>query len=110
MDLLLNFICSAEAAKIDISSVVVFVGDIKYVSLVENMGAKAVYHPALGEPTARIFVQCCAVMCGSLMHIALLYALSTCLHSVLLCVHFSCAEKHKVILLLIHAMFNFSVL
>lgn len=51
MDLLLNFICSAEASKIDISTVVVFVGDIKYVSLIENMGAKAVYHPALGKPT-----------------------------------------------------------
>lgn len=52
MDLLLNFMCSAESAKVDIASVVVFVGDIKYVALIENMGAKAVYHPALGSMPA----------------------------------------------------------
>ena len=53
MDLLLNFICSAEGAGVDIGSVVVFVGDIKYVGLVENMGAKAMYHPALGSMPAK---------------------------------------------------------
>lgn len=48
MDLLLNFLCSAEHIKIDISSVVVFVGDVGDISLIENMGAKAFFHPALG--------------------------------------------------------------
>jgi hypothetical protein len=52
MDLLLNFMCSAEMAQIDVASVVVFVGDAKYVALVENMGARAMYHPALGSMPA----------------------------------------------------------
>ena len=49
MDLLLNFLCSAEAARIDLSTVVVFVGDPQYISLVENMGVKGIYSPALGS-------------------------------------------------------------
>jgi len=32
--------------------VVVFVGDNKFVSLIENLGAKAVYHPDLGSMPA----------------------------------------------------------
>jgi hypothetical protein len=52
MDLLLNFMCSAEIANIDIASVVVFVGELRYVSLIESMGAKAMYHPALGSMPA----------------------------------------------------------
>ena len=52
MDLLLNFLCSAEMARIDIASIVVFVGDAKYVALIENMGARAMYHPALGSMPA----------------------------------------------------------
>jgi hypothetical protein len=52
MDLLLNFMCSAEQAEVDVSSVVVFVGDQKYVKLIENMGANAMYHPALGSMPA----------------------------------------------------------
>ncbi len=43
MDLLLNFVCSAEGAKIDMKSVIVFVGDMQYISVVENMGANAIY-------------------------------------------------------------------
>lgn len=49
MDLLLNYLCSAEAAQIDLSTVVVFVGDQRYISLVENMGVKGIYSPALGS-------------------------------------------------------------
>lgn len=49
MDLLLNFMCSAEAAHIDLSSIVVFVGEEEHSVLVQSMGAKAVYHPALGS-------------------------------------------------------------
>lgn len=49
MDLALNFICSAEAAEIDLSSVVMFVGTERDVVLVENMGAQAIYSPALGS-------------------------------------------------------------
>eukprot|EP01032_Pedospumella_encystans_P023021 gene23021-26075_t len=52
MDLLLNFICSAEGVGVDIGSVVVFVGDNKFVSVIENIGAKAVYHPDLGSMPA----------------------------------------------------------
>lgn len=49
MDFLLNYMCSAIAAKIDISNIVVFLGQEEYISLVESMGAKAFYHPALGS-------------------------------------------------------------
>jgi Nucleotide-diphospho-sugar transferase len=49
MDLALNFICSAEAAGIDLSTVAMFVGTEEDVELVENMGAKAIYSPALGS-------------------------------------------------------------
>lgn len=49
MDLLLNFMCSAESANIDISSIVVFIGEEHHAILIENMGAKAIYHPALGS-------------------------------------------------------------
>ena len=49
MDLALNFICSAEGAGIDLSTVVMFVGTEIDVVLVENMGAKAIYSPALGS-------------------------------------------------------------
>ena len=51
-DLLLNFLCSAEGAGIDIKSVVVFVGDAQYVPVVENMGANAIYSPSLGSMPA----------------------------------------------------------
>jgi len=41
MDLLLNFICSAQAAGVDLGSVVIFLGQPEYAPLVESMGAKA---------------------------------------------------------------------
>ena len=49
MDLLLNFLCSAEMAKIDFSNIVVFVGQEASVQLVTSMGVKAVYNPAMGS-------------------------------------------------------------
>lgn len=48
LDLLLNFVCSAEAAGIDLASVVVFVGDPQTVRQVQRMGISAVHAPALG--------------------------------------------------------------
>ncbi len=48
MDLLLNFICSAEAAHIDMKNVIVFVGDLEDVALVTSLGANAIYSPSLG--------------------------------------------------------------
>eukprot|EP01038_Epipyxis_sp_PR26KG_P009477 gene9477-12768_t len=52
MDLLLNFLCSAEAAKIDLKSIVVFVGTEDCVELVESMGVNGIYSPALGSMPA----------------------------------------------------------
>jgi hypothetical protein len=49
MDLLLNFLCSAEEINLDLKSVIVFVGDEKDVKLVEAMGANAMYSPSLGS-------------------------------------------------------------
>lgn len=43
MDLLLNFMCSAEGAQIDLKTVMVFVGAKQYVRVVENMGGNAIY-------------------------------------------------------------------
>mmetsp|Transcript_408 Transcript_408/g.657 ORF Transcript_408/g.657 Transcript_408/m.657 type:complete len:540 (-) Transcript_408:110-1729(-) len=52
MDLLLNFLCSAEEIHLDLQSVVVFVGDLQYVQLIESMGANAMYSPSLGSMPA----------------------------------------------------------
>lgn len=52
MDLLLNFLCSAEEIHLDLRSVVVFVGDLQYVKLIESMGANAMYSPSLGSMPA----------------------------------------------------------
>lgn len=49
VDFLLNFICSAKAAKIRIEDVVVFLGQPEYVELVHSMGVKAFYHASMGE-------------------------------------------------------------
>lgn len=49
MDLLLNFICSAEGVGIDLGTVMVFVGAPSYVPLLEDMGVNAMYHSSLGE-------------------------------------------------------------
>jgi hypothetical protein len=53
LDLLLNFMCSAEASHIDLSSVIVFVGDERHTVLIENMGAHAIYSPSLGSMPTR---------------------------------------------------------
>jgi Nucleotide-diphospho-sugar transferase len=53
MDLALNFICSAEGAGIDLATVAMFVGTEDDVELVENMGARAFYSPALGSMPTR---------------------------------------------------------
>jgi len=53
IDLVLNFICSAEASHIDRSSIVVFVGTEKVVPLIENMGAQAIFSPSLGSMPAK---------------------------------------------------------
>jgi hypothetical protein len=49
LDLLLNFLCSAEAAQIDLRSVIVFVGESRHVALVESMGAQAMHSTSLGS-------------------------------------------------------------
>ena len=38
MDLLLNFMCSAKAAKIDLSDTLVLVGQASDIRLIENLG------------------------------------------------------------------------
>lgn len=50
VDLLLNFICSCDksAANIDISNIVVFLGDSTYIPLIREMGVNAFYDEALG--------------------------------------------------------------
>jgi hypothetical protein len=48
MDLLLNFMCSLEGTKIDLKTILVFVGDLKYTTVVEQLGANAIYDPSLG--------------------------------------------------------------
>ena len=51
LDLVLNFICSCRegAANVDLSTVVVFLGQPEYAPLIESMGAKAIYHPFYGN-------------------------------------------------------------
>jgi hypothetical protein len=49
IDLLLNFLCSTEGAQVDRSSVVVFVGDERFVNLIESFGAHAIYSSSLGS-------------------------------------------------------------
>ena len=53
MDLLLNFVCSAEGAGIDLRDVMVFVGREESVTLVRAMGVQAMYSPALGSMPAQ---------------------------------------------------------
>ena len=53
VDLLLNFICSSEAAGVKAADIVVFVGTKEVVPLIENMGASAIYSPALGSMPQR---------------------------------------------------------
>lgn len=49
MELVLNFMCSARAANIDLSSFVVFVGQQDSIPLINSMGAKGFYHKSLGK-------------------------------------------------------------
>jgi hypothetical protein len=49
VDLLLNFLCSAEQAKIDLNTIMVFVGSQSDADLVEAMGVHAMYGEALGS-------------------------------------------------------------
>jgi hypothetical protein len=50
IDLVLNFICSCQkqAGNIDLSTLIVFLGQPEYIPLIESMGAKAIYHPFFG--------------------------------------------------------------
>ena len=49
MDLVLNFLCSAEDSGVDLRSIMVFVGSAKDMALVENMGAQGMFSTALGS-------------------------------------------------------------
>lgn len=53
MDLLLNFFCSAEQIDLDLSNIVVFVGDSKYQEVIEHMGGHAMFSPSLGSMPAK---------------------------------------------------------
>lgn len=43
LDLLLNFLCSSEAAKIDFKQMIVFVGDHQDVALLESLGVSELF-------------------------------------------------------------------
>ena len=51
IDLVLNFLCSCreKAANIDISSIVVFLGQPEYVTLINKMGARGIYNQYLSK-------------------------------------------------------------
>lgn len=53
MDLLLNFLCSASASKIDMRNVIVFLGQEQYLPLMKSMGIQAMIHPSLGSMPAQ---------------------------------------------------------
>ena len=44
MDLLLNFMCSARAANIDLSDTLVYVGQASDIKLIENLGCYLYIH------------------------------------------------------------------
>jgi hypothetical protein len=48
VDLVINFMCSARAANIDLKDVVVFVGDHESKAIMENLGLKSFMHPSAG--------------------------------------------------------------
>ena len=48
LDLMLNFLCSARRSQIDISNLVVFVGDQHCQSALDALGVATFHHPALG--------------------------------------------------------------
>lgn len=49
IDVLLNFICSCRASKIDLSNAIVFVAQKSYLKLVRSLGVKAFFHTYLGK-------------------------------------------------------------
>ena len=49
LDLLLNFLCSARAAKIDLSDTLVYVGQQSDIPLVQSLGLKAIHSNSLGD-------------------------------------------------------------
>eukprot|EP01041_Mallomonas_annulata_P007550 gene7550-15469_t len=49
LDIVLNTLCSARAANIDISNQVLFLGQPGYEELVQSMGVHAIYHPSIGD-------------------------------------------------------------
>jgi len=53
MDLLLNFICSARQSKIDLSGLIVFLGQPSYLPLLKAMGVNAMFHTSLGSMPAQ---------------------------------------------------------
>ena len=46
---MLNLLCSARAANVDLRNFVVFSGQQEYCNVIETMGVKAFYHPSLGD-------------------------------------------------------------
>lgn len=53
VDLLLNYLCSAEQSGIELGDIMVFVGSESDVQLVEGMGVHAMYAEALGAMPTR---------------------------------------------------------
>ncbi len=49
MDLLLNFLCSAKAAQLDMTEFVIFLGQQESVETIEAMGVHAFFHASLGD-------------------------------------------------------------
>jgi hypothetical protein len=51
MDLVLNWLCSANAINLDVSNVIIYVGTVESVAVIENAspGVHAIYSPILGS-------------------------------------------------------------
>ena len=49
LDLVMNIICSAQSANIDMTDFILFSAQAQYVPLIQNMGIKAIYHPSFGN-------------------------------------------------------------
>lgn len=49
LDLLINLLCSARAANVDVNNFVVFSGQPEYCKMIESLGVKAIYHASLGD-------------------------------------------------------------
>lgn len=48
LDIFLNFICSAQGTKTDLSTFVIFTGNMNIVPLLESLGVHVFFHPELG--------------------------------------------------------------